>query len=627
MNISKRIVRNPISAMVASVTKPELPEPDVGTRRPEQLTRAGVEFGLPLDERVIRGDTGAHQRDRPDVPAQTRVAADRTDEQHDRQRVHRDPLEPAQPARHEVGDLGEVQAADAWRWPPRRTPARAPSRRPPDRSRPPGRSRAARRSTARDTRATQRRRRSSAARRRAARFPSTPRPVCRRRLGGVAIDGRTGTFIADVGCPCHVARTSSDPHEAPSRLDRLVGRRLPRLPVRVRRADARRRRVRRHRRADRRRGRHRPCSSPRRRRSSASPWCWRWRWACGAAPTAARSRWRSPTSATCCSHRCRGDCVLFTPIWQRFRSMMFSFGLVGAIVGQLVATELPGSRAAWAASCAIFGAIIGALFVGAGVIAHAVRLPRWGATGIGAVLIAWQAAVAWAIWNDSATGLERVAPANLAGNIALWGIDQRPLDALAIVFTVAVIVVGLALGGHLRLEPLARRGELVSQLRFAATSQDLRTVVLLRRQLRAEAPRNRSWIAMPRPATARLPLRASGRSQAGRGPKTGAARGGVPHMHPTVVWRRGVRAIGRLPASRVGRIAGLVDRRRRVRIAHVHLVAVVLPPAARLHLLRSVSSRSRRCRRRSTEPTSPTRSRSTAVGSTPTTSSPRPRCW
>ena len=254
--------------------------------------------------------------------------------------------------------------------------------------------------------------------------------------------------------------------------------------------------------------------------------------------------------------------VLFTPIWQRFRSMMFSFGLVGAIVGQLVATELPGSRAAWAASCAIYGAIIGALFVGAGVIAHAVRLPRWGATGIGAVLIAWQAAVAWAIWNDSATGLERVAPANLAGNIALWGIDQRPLDALAIVFTVGVIVVGLALGGLLRLEPLARRGELVSQLRFAATSQDLRTVVLLRRQLRAEAPRNRSWLAMPvrhRPAPG-----SAGSIQAGRGPETGAARAetgaakrGVPQMHPTVVWRRGVRAIGRLPASRVGRMLAL----------------------------------------------------------------------
>ena len=240
--------------------------------------------------------------------------------------------------------------------------------------------------------------------------------------------------------------------------------------------------------------------------------------------------------------------VLFTPIWQRFRSMMFSFGLVGAIVGQLIATELPGSRAAWAASCAIYGAIIGAMFVGAGVIAHAVRLPRWGATAIGAVILAWQAGVAWAIWNDSATGLERVAPANLAGNIALWGIDQRPLDALAIVFTIVVVVVGVALGGHLRLEPLARRGELVSQLRFAATSQDLRTVVLLRRQLRAEAARNRSWLT--RPARHRPALTRMSSIQAGR-------RRGVPHTHPSVVWRRGLRAIGRLPASRVGRILAL----------------------------------------------------------------------
>ncbi len=237
--------------------------------------------------------------------------------------------------------------------------------------------------------------------------------------------------------------------------------------------------------------------------------------------------------------------VLFTPIWQRFRSMMFSFGLVGAIVGQLVATELVGSRAAWAASGAIYGAIIGAMFVGGGVIAHAVRLPRWGATLIGAVLIAWQAAVAWGIWNDSTTGVERVAPANLAGNIALWGIDQRPLDALAIVFTLAVVALGLALGGRLRLEPLARRGELVSQLRFAATSQDLRTVVLLRRQLRAEALRNRSWLA--RPARHRPTSTAAGSIQAG-------GRRGVPHTHPTVVWRRGLRAIGRLPASRIGRI-------------------------------------------------------------------------
>ena len=308
--------------------------------------------------------------------------------------------------------------------------------------------------------------------------------------------------------------------------------------------------------------------------------------------------------------------VLFTPIWQRFRSMMFSFGLVGAIVGQLIATELVGSRAAWAASCGIYGAIIGGLFVGAGVIAHAVKLPRWGATGIGAVLIAWQAAVAWGIWNDSTTGIARVAPANLAGNIALWGIDQRPLDALAIVATLAVVAAGLALGGHLRLEPLARRGELVSQLRFAATSQDLRTVVLLRRQLRAEALRNRSWLARParhRPAPAPA------------GSTTAGQRRGVPHTHPTVVWRRGPAsdrpAPGLAASAASSRCRSRPVRSRRSRSRPRRCSRSCCWDASSS----SASSRSKPCRRKSTGPTSPIRSRSIVDGSTPTIWSP-PQC-
>jgi hypothetical protein len=287
--------------------------------------------------------------------------------------------------------------------------------------------------------------------------------------------------------------------------------------------------------------------------------------------------------------------VLFTPIWQRLRSTMFSFGLVGAVIGQLVATELVGSRAAWAASCGIYGAIVGALFVGAGVLAHAVRLPRWAASALGTALVAWQAAVAWGIWNETSEGIARIAPANLAGSVALWGIDQRPVDWLAIVATAVVVCVALVCGDRLRLEPLARRGELVSQLRFAATSQDLRTVVLLRRQLRAEAPRNRAWFGSrlgsaslvdQRPAPAVGLGRAvssssgssssvsgapgSGGSGSGSSGSGGSGSGGfgsggsAPHTtaglavahRPTraVVWRRGLRSFGRLPASRVVRI-------------------------------------------------------------------------
>ena len=113
--------------------------------------------------------------------------------------------------------------------------------------------------------------------------------------------------------------------------------------------------------------------------------------------------------------------------------------------------------------------------------------------------LAWQGAVAWGIWNDETTGLARVAPGNLAGRLALWGISQRWIDVIAIVIAIAMAAAALALGGRLRVEALARRGELVSQLRFAATVQDLRTVVQLRRQLRSEVLRTRPWGQRRRP--------------------------------------------------------------------------------------------------------------------------------
>jgi hypothetical protein len=83
--------------------------------------------------------------------------------------------------------------------------------------------------------------------------------------------------------------------------------------------------------------------------------------------------------------------------------------------------------------------------------------------------------------------------------------------------------------GGLSLEAAERRGRLVSHLRFADTLQDLRTVMLLRRQLSAEVPRTTPWIRL-RPAT----------------------RG-----HRTITWRRDWRGILRWPASRLLRLTGL----------------------------------------------------------------------
>lgn len=239
--------------------------------------------------------------------------------------------------------------------------------------------------------------------------------------------------------------------------------------------------------------------------------------------------------------------VMTKPVMQRLRAVIFALALGAAVLGQLVARELVGSRAAWAASGALFGAIVGALFVSMAMFAHVLSIPRWLASLLGAILIAWQAAAAWAVWNDDR--LSDLGPANLAGSIAFWGVRQRPIDFVAIVAAAVAAGVAVAVAGRLRLEPLARRGELVSQLRFAATVQDLRTVVILRRQLRAEALRAKPW---GRQAQGR---QAQGRAAALVPGPVDTARHGDRSAAPSIVWRRGLRSLRRLPAARLTRIA------------------------------------------------------------------------
>jgi len=130
--------------------------------------------------------------------------------------------------------------------------------------------------------------------------------------------------------------------------------------------------------------------------------------------------------------------VMLRPVAQRLRAAAFALGLGGAVLGQLIATEVEGSRTAWAAACGAFGAIVGVTFVATAVIAHTLRVPRWLATMLAALALVWQGAVAWGIWHDETTGWQRVAPGNLAGRLALWGVDQRPVDVIAIVIAVAM---------------------------------------------------------------------------------------------------------------------------------------------------------------------------------------------
>ena len=190
--------------------------------------------------------------------------------------------------------------------------------------------------------------------------------------------------------------------------------------------------------------------------------------------------------------------ALLRPVTQRARSAATLAATFGAIVGQLAGRRLPGTPIAWAASGAAFGITTALLWAGTALIAHAIRLPLWIATSLGLAGVAWQSAAL--VWHVP-------GPANLDGSLAMWGWRQHPLDLAAPLLAVIVIIIGVALLQQTSLDALARRSSLVAQLRFAVTMQDLRTVILLRRQLNQEQTRGTPWLAVPRWITHPIPRR------------------------------------------------------------------------------------------------------------------------
>jgi hypothetical protein len=228
--------------------------------------------------------------------------------------------------------------------------------------------------------------------------------------------------------------------------------------------------------------------------------------------------------------------ALARPLIQRMRAVAFAAALAGGIAGQLAAQRLPGSPVAWAASGALGAGAVGVLFVAVATITHALRVARPLATAIGVLIVGVQLA---------AVAADVSGPADTFGSLAMWGAEQHPIDLSALAVTAVVAGVAAVLVGRLRVDPLVRRGDLVSQLRFAVTMQDLRTVVLLRRQLRNELPRSRPW-----PGT--------------------AGRRRSRFDHPAFAgWHRGARGISRTPAARIVRMAATAA------VAGLAVVAVV----------------------------------------------------
>ncbi len=208
--------------------------------------------------------------------------------------------------------------------------------------------------------------------------------------------------------------------------------------------------------------------------------------------------------------------ALRQPARRQLRFSVFAGSVIGAVIGLLAFRRFAGPPLEWIACGAVVGTATALAMTGAAMLASGRRVGKGLASLLGVPLLVWSLV-------DALLG-SVTSPTSFLGQVALWPLDRRPVSALVLGLPVVIAGVGLSSVGGLSLEAAERRGRLVSGLRFAATFQDLRTVMLLRRQLSSELPRSRPWIAL-RPAK--------------RGP---------------TIWRRDWRGILRWPAVRVVRL-------------------------------------------------------------------------
>ncbi|MFI5028023.1 MAG: hypothetical protein ACHQCF_03460 [Solirubrobacterales bacterium] len=212
--------------------------------------------------------------------------------------------------------------------------------------------------------------------------------------------------------------------------------------------------------------------------------------------------------------------VLRGPALRQLRAA----GLFGAVAGLIVANfalrRLPGSALAWLAALAAFGAAVPLLVLAGALLASGRRIRP------PIALLASFALVAWSI-SDLLLGTT-TSPMTMLGDLATLPLQDGAERLLSVV---ALALVGIAVWsaaasiGGLSLQAARRRAALAAQLRFAAAVRDVRTVVLLRRQLASEQPRRRPWLTLHPSLVSRWP-----------------------------VWRRGWQSILRWPAVRVGRV-------------------------------------------------------------------------
>ncbi len=181
---------------------------------------------------------------------------------------------------------------------------------------------------------------------------------------------------------------------------------------------------------------------------------------------------------------------LRSPVMHHLRFATFGGVVAGGIAGTLAAHRFSTNGVLIAACCALGFALSSVLANAVAIAACGRRLGTVVANLLGVAIIGWSAADVWfEVSTSPLTGLAGVSFLPL-------GFTPLVLAGFALVpFALFAAVSGLE---HLSIDRARERAGLVAQLRFAATMQDVRTVVLLRRQLSHETPRSTPWIKLGR---------------------------------------------------------------------------------------------------------------------------------
>jgi hypothetical protein len=212
--------------------------------------------------------------------------------------------------------------------------------------------------------------------------------------------------------------------------------------------------------------------------------------------------------------------VLLAPAIKLLRFTAFVGAATGAVVAATGVRRLPVEGVELVAGAAAAFSVAGVTAVAAALIVSGRRLGPVVANAGAAAVLAWSVA-------DIAFDLT-TSPMTLLGRVALLAFGATPASLIPLVLGALAVPLGLAGLAGTSIDDARRRAGLVAQLRFAVTLQDIRTVVLLRRQLAQETPRATPWVPM---------RRGSGRMPA--------------------VWRRDWRCYLRFPTVRLARLAVL----------------------------------------------------------------------